>query len=122
MKPVERSKARIRLGKAFYTYQRYLEWYFGKVNFARKKEDDLLSYIYFTHKTPLVRKLKDVDMWMQYNKVINLNIAVKQLNKVIIQPNETFSYWKLLGKPTRKKGYVDGMVLFYGKIICDIID
>ena len=53
-------------------------------------------------------------MWYQHNKVINLQIAVKKLSGIVIQPGETFSYWKLIGKPTRKKGYVDGMVLFYG--------
>ncbi len=29
-------------------------------------------------------------------------------------PGETFSYWRLIGKPNRRKGYVEGMVLFYG--------
>ncbi|GIN88573.1 hypothetical protein J6TS2_49590 [Heyndrickxia sporothermodurans] len=31
------------------------------------------------------------------------------------KPGETFSYWKLIGKPSKRKGYVEGMVLFYGK-------
>lgn len=85
LKPKKRSKIRIRLGKLFYT-----------------------------HKTPLLRKLKDVDMWLQYNKIINLKIATKKLNGIIIYPGETFSYWKLIGKLSKRKGYVDGMTLFYG--------
>jgi vancomycin resistance protein VanW len=32
-----------------------------------------------------------------------------------LRPGETFSYWKLIGRPTRRKGYVDGMVLDSGK-------
>lgn len=62
----------------------------------------------------MLRKLKDVDMWMQHNKVTNLRIAIKQINHVIIYPGETFSYWKLVGKPSYKKGYKDGMTLHYG--------
>ncbi|WP_232361873.1 VanW family protein, partial [Bacillus thuringiensis] len=58
------------------------------------------------HRTILLRKLKDVDMWYQQNKVVNLKIAVKKLNGIVIRPGETFSYWRLIGKPTRKKGYV----------------
>ncbi len=54
-------------------------------------------------------------MWMQYNKIVNLKIAVEKLNGIILFPGETFSYWKLIGKPTRGgKGYVEGMTLFYG--------
>ncbi len=30
------------------------------------------------HRTILLRKLKDVDMWYQQNKVVNLKIAVKK--------------------------------------------
>ena len=61
-----------------------------------------------------MRQLKDVDMWYQRNKVINLKQAIKRLSGITIHPGEIFSYWKLIGKPTKKKGYVDGMVLFYG--------
>jgi len=31
-------------------------------------------------------------------------------------PGETFSFWRLIGNPTRRKGYVEGMVLFYGQV------
>lgn len=116
MKPIKRTKFRIVLGKVFYKNKRYIEWYFGNIKFAKKIEDEeLLPYVYYTHKTPLIRKLKDVDMWMQQNKITNLNLAVKKLNKIIIKPGETFSYWRLIGKPTKSKGYVEGMVLYYGK-------
>jgi vancomycin resistance protein VanW len=56
-------------------------------------------------------------MWMQYNKIINLKIAAKRLNGLIVHLGETFSYWRLIGKPTRRKGYVEGMTLFYGKVV-----
>jgi len=52
--------------------------------------------------------------WMQTNKIINLKLALQKVNGIVIQPGETFSYWKLIGHPSRRKGYVEGMVLFYG--------
>lgn len=113
--PIYRSSLRIKLGKMYYTMKRYLEWFFGKTIFARQRAEQLLSHQVFTHQTPLLRQLKDVDMWLQYNKVKNLEIAIGKLNGIIIQPGETFSYWRLIGKPTKQKGYVEGMVLFYGK-------
>ena len=60
--------------------------------FAKSKSKTKLPYMYFSHKTQLLRKLKDIDMWMQHNKVINLNIATKKLDTIILRPNEVFSY------------------------------
>lgn len=114
MKPVKRTNVRIALGKVYYTCSRYLEWYFGNTKFARKREAGSLPYTVFKHQTPLIRQLKDVDLWLQHNKIVNLKIAVERINGIIIYPGETFSYWRLIGKPTRKKGYIDGMILSHG--------
>jgi vancomycin resistance protein VanW len=91
-----------------------LIWLFGNTKFAVRIEQEELPSTAFEHHTPLLRKLKEVDMWLQYNKIKNLQIAIRRLNKITIYPGETFSYWKLIGNPTKRKGYVEGMVLFYG--------
>lgn len=114
LQPLRRSKLRLALGKRYYTLRRYLLWYSGKYKFARHREIESLPYLHFAHKTPLLRKLKDVDMQYQYNKIINLRIATSRLDGIILPPGQTLSYWKVIGKPTAKKGYVAGMVLFFG--------
>lgn len=116
MKPKKRSNLRIIMGKSFYTFKRNIWWKFSNTKFASKYSQNNLPYIFFTHKTPLIRQLKDDDMYLQYNKINNLKIAVSKLNKILVNPNETFSYWKLIGKPTYNKGYKDGMVLFCGMV------
>lgn len=120
MRPKSRSQARIVLGAAFFTLRRYWHWYLGKNKYAETQAKTLFPRVIIQHKTPLLRKLKDVDMWLQYNKVINLKIAIGKLDGIIVNPEETFSYWKLIGKPTRKKGYVPGMVLSKGRFITGI--
>ena len=52
----------------------------------------------------------------KHNKITNLKIAAKRLNGIVLQPGETFSYWRLIGSTTKRKGYVDGMILHYGKV------
>jgi len=116
LKPIKRSALRIYVGKKYFRLKRYYDWYFSSKKYATKKEPSLLPHMIYTHKTPLLRQLKDVDMWLQYNKVINLKIAAQKLNGIVIKPGETLSYWRLLGNTTKRKGYVDGMILFYGKV------
>jgi len=110
-KLIRRSQIRLLVGKVYYCVKRYKQWYFKGKRYAKDISVKLYSYVLYTHSTPLLRKLKDVDMELQYNKIINLKLAAKKLNGLVIKPGETFSYWKLIGKPTYKKGYLDGLVL-----------
>ena len=114
--PKKRSALRRKLGMAYYGLRRKLLWITMDRKFAKTRQQEPLPYQYFDHKTILLRKLKDVDMWMQRNKVTNLKIAVSQIDGILLRPGEVFSYWKLIGKPTKQKGYVDGMVLKNGTV------
>lgn len=113
-KPKQRSRLRIKMGKAYYGSLRKLLWLGNSKEFAKTRAFAPLAYQAFFHKTPLLRKLKDVDMWMQENKVVNLRLAAQKLDGVLLRPGETFSYWKLIGAPTRRKGYLPGMILRNG--------
>ena len=114
-KPKYRSALRRRAGRLYYGALRRLLWLKMNQSFAKTRSEQPLPYVYFRHQTPLLRKLKDVDMWLQYNKIINLKCAVPKVNGIILRPGEVFSYWKLIGKPSRRKGYVEGMVLQNGQ-------
>ena len=94
LRPIHRSSFRIYIGKKVYRLKRYYDWFFGGIQYARTKKASLLPYVVFTHQTPLLRRLKDVDMWLQHNKVKNLKIASERLNRLVIKPGETFSYWR----------------------------
>jgi len=61
-----------------------------------------------------------VAMRLQHNKVKNLTIASRRLNGLMVKPGETFSFWRRIGNPTRRKGYVEGMVLFYGNVTAGV--
>ncbi|MFS0576227.1 VanW family protein [Sporosarcina sp. 179-K 3D1 HS] len=108
------------MGKKAYRLKRYAEWILDGKAYAKKRGEEKLEHVLFKHQTPLLRQLKDVEMELQYNKVKNLKIAAKSVNRVLIRPGETFSYWQLIGNTTRRKGYVEGMVLHYGKVTIGI--
>lgn len=116
LQPKKRSNLRIWAGTQYYTLKRRAQWMTDKKRYTSKRDTAPLPRLIYEHRTPLYRKLRDVDLKMQQNKVINLNIAIKQLNGIIVSPNEVLSYWKSIGRPTKRKGYVDGMILHYGKV------
>ena len=96
--------------------KRILEWNFGGKVFAKNRNTkDVLKYRVKKHQSLLIRKLGDSDMQLQYNKITNLKLAAKEISGIIIKPGETFSFCKLVGLPTEKKGYLMGMELSFGK-------
>lgn len=118
--PIRRSWLRLRLGKAYYTGLRYLLWCSPKFRWATERRTEQLPQVQFTHATPLYRHLRGEEMVLQENKVVNLRLAVARLDGLVLAPGETFSYWRLIGKPTRRKGYKEGMVLFLGHVGSDV--
>ena len=51
---------------------------------------------------------------LQHNKVVNLRLASARTDGVVIRPGETFSFNKVVGNCTRRKGYLVGMRLSNG--------
>lgn len=115
MKPLKRSKLRLYLGKRYFTMRKHLEWILNSEKYSDTISDQEMDHVIFQHKTPLRRNLKNVERAIDDNKIINLSIAIKTIDGIIIKPNEIFSYWRLIGQPRKSKGYVDGMVLDHGK-------
>ncbi len=94
MKPVKRSRLRLLLGAYFYRCKKYAEWLFGSTKFASKLQENKLPFTIAEHQTPLIRNLKDVELWLQLNKIKNLKIATKQIDGIIIHLVKPF----LIGK------------------------
>lgn len=67
------------------------------------------------HRSVSLRQLHGVDPHLQQNKVTNLRIASRRISGVVINPGEVFSFWKLVGRPTRSKGYLEGLTISFGK-------
>ena len=89
---------------------------FSARKFSRSRSAELLPERMFRHQSLLLRKLGNSDMQLQHNKIQNLRVATTALDGLIIKPGETFSLWKTIGLSTRKKGYVEGMLLANGTV------
>ena len=93
---------------------------FSKERFARTYCDKLLPIAVYKHNSLIRRKLGNVDLQLQENKAVNLSIAAPKVNKIIIKPGETFSFWQLVGVPSEKQGYKTGLTIVHGKPSRDI--
>lgn len=90
--------------------------YFDK-NIYAKRKGDLLSYECSYAKTLMVNDHSGYDILYQVNKVDNLKLTSKTLNKILIYPGETFSFCLLMQGVKKYGKYKDGLVLIDGKIV-----
>ncbi len=79
--------------------------------FAKWQQKDLLDFVVYKHNSLIRRKLGNADMTLQENKAVNLSLAAPKVNGILIRPGETFSFWKLVGNTTAKKGYKEGLTI-----------
>ena len=100
---------------------RQLAWRFSRKQYAVSlNAASRLPLRYLKHTSKLIRKLGDSDIALQHNKVINLKLAVAAIDGFVIVPSEYFSFCWLVGRPTRKRGYVEGMELSFGEERTDV--
>lgn len=95
--------------------RRRLRDFLHNVRFAREKSETVLPVMVYRHKSLIRRRLGNVNMQLQENKAINLKLAVKHINGVLIRSGETFSVWKLIGRTSRRRGYKEGLTIANGR-------
>lgn len=86
----------------------------GRVAWAARRDAVDLPVRVKQHGSLLLRELAPDQMGLQHSKVTNLRLATARLDGIVIGPGETFSFNRVVGNCTRRKGYVDGMRLADG--------
>lgn len=89
---------------------------FDKNNYAVEQKKEVYPYKIFQYHSPLYNMSTGFDMIYQENKVFNLKLASKMLDKCIIKPGETFSFWKTLHHADKKLPYKDGLTVTNGEL------
>lgn len=97
-------------------FKRYIKDALGKEKFAKNLEEKRLPNVVFHYSSNLIKKGKGIDVRLQENKVTNIMLACSKMNGMIIRPGEVFSFWKTVGRATKRKGYKEGRVIVKEKI------
>jgi vancomycin resistance protein VanW len=100
---------------SFRRLERRVEWLSDGYRYAAGRSTINLEFRVKKHQSVLVRKLSSSDdRQLQLNKVENLKRVIERLDGILIRPGETFSFCRLVGKPTLRKGFLPGMELSMG--------
>lgn len=84
--------------------------------YASCRERKRLPHLLFETTCPMYNRETGFDMVYQENKVFNLKLAAATLDRLLIRPGETFSFWRLVRYADRKTPYRDGLAEVNGKL------
>jgi len=101
-------------------FKRYIKDWFSKDRFSKTKQQERLAVIVSSHRSHLIKRAPGVDPVSQENKAVNVRLACEKINGMIIRPGEVFSFWRTVGKTSRRKGYKEGRVIQGSKIITGV--
>jgi len=85
--------------------------------FARTILPVQLPNLVSSHSSKLIKTGPGIDRTLQENKAVNIELACACFSGIVIHPGEVFSFWRLVGKTTEKRGYKNGRVIIGNKIV-----
>ena len=83
---------------------------FGDVKYA-KKRDAKIDYV---GNIEVVQEIKQSNS--ANAKIDNFEIAIAKIEEIQINPGEVFSFWKTVGSPSKKNGFVESRSIVNGEI------
>ena len=96
--------------------KRHIKNFLGREKFAKTVQKQKLPNLVSSHSSNLIKRGKGIDLSLQEGKAENIRLASGKINGMIIHPGEVFSFWKTVGKTTRRKGYQDGRIIVGNQI------
>jgi vancomycin resistance protein VanW len=84
--------------------------FFSNIKYATKRNTEI-DYIGNIEITQEIKQSKTVNA-----KIENFKIAISKIEQIQINPNEVFSFWKIVGNPSKKNGFVESRSIVNGKI------
>lgn len=99
---------------------RHIKNMLGKEKYAKAVQSEKLPVTIASHSSDMIKRGPGIDEQLQLNKADNIRLACSKMNGLIINPGETFSFWKYVGKTSKKNGFADGRIIANGKLIAGV--
>ena len=116
MLPSERFPFLYGVSVAAHRLGRRARWLASRRPHARRDAAVVTPHRVVRHGSILMRRLGDVDMALQRNKVCNLRLAIETIDGRMLRPGDELSFWRCVGNPSARRGYVEGLVLVHGRM------
>lgn len=95
----------------------YLMMHLDHNRYSTTQKKETLPYLVYRSSYPLRNMDTGFDMLYQENKIHNLKLAAAKLDGLVIEPGESFSFWKCVKNADREEPYKDALSDIDGEIV-----
>lgn len=95
---------------------RHIRDFLSREAYTKTRQEARLPNLVSSHSSGLIKRGPGIDLTLQENKAVNIDLACAKMHGLLIRPGETFSFWRSIGKTTKRGGYKDGRVLVRNEI------
>ena len=97
--------------------KRHIQNLLSRETFAKTRTGEPLRCLISQHRSNLIKRGPGIDPQLQQNKAVNIALACGKINGILIRPGEVFSFYRCVGKATKRKGYKEGRFLQERRLI-----
>ena len=101
-------------------FKRHLLNLFSSNKYSKKITEEKLPIVVSRHGGDMIKTGPGIDMQLQLNKAENIRLACSRFNGLVIHPGESFSFWRYVGKTSKRNGFAEGRVIINGKLVSGV--
>lgn len=84
---------------------------------AATRSDAALPNLIAEYSSNMIKRAPGINLEHQENKAVNIAIACGKITGIVIHPGEEFSFWQLVGKTTKRRGFKEGRIIRNNKLV-----
>ena len=100
--------------------KRHLQDFFSKERFAGTIQKEKLPNLVSSYNCDLIKRGPGIALQLQENKATNIALACNCISGIVIHPGEVFSFWRTVGKTTKKRGYMEGRIIKGNRLVAGL--
>ena len=100
--------------------RRHIKNVLGKEKFATERSTEWLPVVVSSQSGDMIKRGPGIDHQLQVNKADNIRLACSRMDGLVIMPGESFSFWRYVGKTSKRNGFSEGRVIVNGRLVSGV--
>ena len=100
--------------------KRHVKNYLSHERFTVRRQEAKLPVVVYSTSNNMIKRGPGIDAVLQQNKADNIRLACSKINGLVVWPQETFSFWRVVGKTSKRNGFTEGRVLVNGRLVAGV--
>lgn len=101
-------------------FKRHLKNLLSHERFAKTRSNGKLPCVVSSESGNMIKRGPGIDPQLQANKADNIRLACSRIDGLILHPGESFSFWRCVGKTSKRNGFSDGRIIKAGKLVSGV--